>query len=99
MNSAGRALGKILSKFACFKNIGYKTFSKLFECNVESIIMYGAGIVNNIAECEKVQTRGIRYFLGLHPRCPIPALYGEMGWTPLRFKHWISLCKLGTDSC
>ncbi len=36
--SAGRALGKILSKFSYFKNVGYKTFKKIFESNVESVL-------------------------------------------------------------
>ena len=29
--SAGRALGSIISKYKSFKNMGYKTYTKLFE--------------------------------------------------------------------
>ena len=94
INAAGRALGKILSKFAYFKNVGYTTFTKLFENYVEPIIMYGISILGTKKfYFEKIQQRAIRYFLGLHPRCPIPALFGEMGWVPIRFKRLISMCR------
>ncbi len=39
-NSAGRALGAIISKFSYFRNIGIKTFDKLFTSNVESVMSY-----------------------------------------------------------
>ncbi len=38
-NSAGRALGKIMLKFAYFRNVGYKTFQKIFESNIEPLIL------------------------------------------------------------
>ncbi len=92
--SAGRALGKILSKFSYFKNIGYKTFRKIFESNVESILSYS---VSTLAlkeyDFERVQSRAARYFLGVHPKTPIPALMGELGWTSFKYKRWISMCR------
>ncbi len=28
----------------------------------------------------KIQFRAIRYYLGVHPKTPLPALEGDMGW-------------------
>ena len=44
-NSAGRALGAVISKFSYFKKIGFKTFDKLFVSNVESVMSYGASSI------------------------------------------------------
>ena len=41
-DAAGRALGSIITKFKQFKNIGYKTFTKLYNSGVSSILDYGA---------------------------------------------------------
>ncbi len=32
-------------------------------------------------------------FLGLHPKTPIPALFGKMGWIPFKFKRWACMCR------
>ena len=92
--SAGRALGKILSKFSYFKNVGYKTFRKIFESNVESILSYSVStLASKEYDFERVQSRAARYFLGVHPKTPIPALMGELGWTSFKYKRWISMCR------
>ncbi len=93
-NSAGRALGRIVSKFSYFRNVGFKTFNKLFESNVESIMSYGISALGSKEySFEKIQSRAIRYFLGVHPKTPIPALFGEVGWIPFKYKRWISMCR------
>ena len=93
-NSAGRALGKILSKFSYFKNVGYKTFRKIFESNVESILSYSvSALASKKYDFERVQSRAARYFLGVHPKTPIPALMGELGWIPFKYKRWVSMCR------
>ncbi len=92
--SAGRALGKILSKFSYFKNIGYKTFRKIFESNVESILSYSvSALASKVYDFERVQSRAARYFLGVHPKTPIPALMGDLGWTSFKYKRWVSMCR------
>ncbi len=40
-----------------------------------------------------IQSRAARYFLGVHPKTPIPALMGELGWTPFKYKRWVALCR------
>ncbi len=34
----------------------------------------------------------MRYFLGVHPLTPVPALFGEMGWIQFKFSCWLYLC-------
>ncbi len=93
-NSAGRALGRIISKFSYFRNVGFKTFNRLFESNVESIMSYSISTLGlKDYSFEKIQSRAIRYFLGVHPKTPIPALYGEVGWIQFKYKRWISMCR------
>ena len=93
-NSAGRALGKILSKFAAFKDIGYFTFTKLFRSNVESVMGYGVSAISKKKyNFEKIQSRGMRYFMGVHPKTPIPALFGDMGWVPFKYRRWLYMCR------
>ncbi len=93
-NSAGRALGRIISKFSYFRNVGFKTFNKLFESNVESIMSYGlSAIGSKDYSFERIQSRAIRYFLGVHTKTPIPALFGEVGWVQFKYKRWISMCR------
>ncbi len=92
--SAGRALGKILSKFSYFKNVGYKTFNKIFESNIESILSYSvSALADKKYDFERVQSRAARYFLGVHPKTPIPALMGELGWTSFKYKRWVCMCR------
>ncbi len=92
--SAGQALGKILSKFSYFKNVGYKTFKKIFESNVESVLSYSISVsASKKYDFERVQSRVARYFFGVHPKTPIPVLMGELGWTPFKYKRWVSMCR------
>ncbi len=42
---------------------------------------------------EHIQSRAARYFLGVHPKTPIPALYGELGWIPFKYKRWLHMCR------
>ena len=37
-------MGSIITKFKQFKNIGYKTFTKLYHSGVSSILDYGASV-------------------------------------------------------
>ena len=43
-DAARRALGSIITQFKQFKNIGYKTFTKLHNSGVSSILDYGASV-------------------------------------------------------
>ena len=69
-DSGGRALGKVLSKFKNFKEICYDTFTKLINTCVDPVVQYGAGVWGFTAapQIERVQTRAMRFFLGVHPK-------------------------------
>ena len=94
--SGGRALGKILNKLKGYKNVGYNTFSKLYDTGVAPILNYGAGVWGSVkAPClERVQNRAIRYFVGVHPKSPIPAIQGDMGWFPCNFRRYFDIIRL-----
>ena len=95
-DSGGRALGKLLNKFKSLKNIGYDSFSKLFDACVYPVLSYGAGIwgMNKAVMIDRVQNRAIRYFLGVHPKTPIPALQGDMGWLPCNYRRFYDILRL-----
>ncbi len=80
--AAGRALGSVISKFCGLKNVGYNTFQKLFDTGVSPIIEYAAEVwgYKDFTQCERVHQRAFRYYLGVHPKTPILALMGDMGW-------------------
>ncbi len=42
--SAGRALGGVISKFKSFKNVGFQKFSKLYHSGVIPVMDYCAGV-------------------------------------------------------
>ncbi len=31
--------------------------------------------------------------MGVHPKTPIPALFGEVGWVPFKYKRWLLMCR------
>ncbi len=69
-------------------------FKKIFESNVESVLSYSVSVLaSKKYDFERVQSRAARYFLGVHPKTPIPALMGELGWTPFKYKRWVSMCR------
>ena len=83
--AAGRALGGIIHKFRSFKNIGYSTFSKLYDSCVTPILEYGAAVwgANRKYECvDRVMYRALRYYLGVHRFAPVAGLVGDMGFIP-----------------
>lgn len=82
--SASRALGGVIAKTKQLGNLGYATYSKLFQACVCPVMDYMAGIWGSKINVrgEMVQNRAIRYFLGVHKFTPILAITGDMGWEP-----------------
>ena len=92
-DAAGRALGSIITKFEQFKNIGYKTFTKLYKSGVSSILDYGASVwgYGNHKYGQQVQNRAIKYFLGVHQNAPNLAVQSEMGWLNVQYHFYTCL--------
>ena len=59
--SAGRALGALISKFKHFRDTGYETFTKFFDSGVQPILTYGSSVwgVKIFKDIDKVTNRGL----------------------------------------
>ena len=93
--SGGRALSSIISKFKQFKNIGYYTFTKLYDTVVNSVISYGASVwgYGNDKFGQMAQNRAVRYFLGVYKNVPTNAVQTDMGWISVKFQHFLSILR------
>ncbi len=74
----GRALGAVWSKFKLMKNVGLKTYTKLYETGVIPIVDYGSSTwgYTKHNHSEIIQNKAIRYYLGVHNFTPVPAIQG-----------------------
>ena len=63
-DSAGRALGSVISKFSSFKNIRFSIFTKLFDSTVWPILDYCSSVwsYKKHQYASKIQNRASRYF-------------------------------------
>ena len=104
--AGSRALGALISKFKDVKNVSYNCFTKLYNACVATVLDNASEIwgFTKSSACEKIQYRAIRYFLGVHRFCPIPAMTGDMGWPECRqrrminmIRFWNRLVKLNDD--
>ncbi len=93
---AGKALGAIISKFKCLKNVSFNTFSKMYNANVVPIVDYSSNVWGyaNYDLCVKVQYRAIRYFLGVYPKAPLLGLEGDMGWQNCKIRYLFCYYKI-----
>ena len=93
--AGGRALGGIISKFKTFKNVGYRTFTKLYYSGVSPILEYSAGVWGYVKakEIDHIQNRAFRYFLGVNKFCPIAGMQGDMGWVSQYFDRYTSIIR------
>ncbi len=93
--SAGRALGGIISKFQTLKECGYNTFTKLFDTGVMSILNYGAAIwgYGRNDKCDHIMNKAMRYFLGVHRYAATAAVQGDMGWLSTKYRRYIMMLK------
>ncbi len=75
------------------KNIGYNTFFKMYHSYVVPIIDYRSGVwgYENSEAGDKIHFRAIRYYLGVHPKTPLLALEGDMGWNSCKIRQHINM--------
>ena len=66
-SSAGRALSSVIAKFKHLRNVGFTTYTKLYNCCATPILEYSSAVWKDKKYIEhiKVFNRAIRYFLGL----------------------------------
>ena len=95
-DSGGRALGAIISKFKYMKDVGFMSYSKMYESGVIPVVDYGSAIWGSAKhkQSELIQNRTIRYFLGVHNFTAIPVLHGEIGWLPVKYRIQVNKLRL-----
>ena len=93
--AGGRALGSIISKFRTLRNVGFDTFTKMFDSNVSPILEYCSGVwgFKEFDQCDKVHQRAIRYYLGVHQKAPLLAICGDMGWSSAKLRRHVNMIR------
>ena len=88
--SANRALGLLVARCKLIGGVPFNVFSKLYNSIVWPVISYSAPIwgTKEYTCINAVQTRAMRFFLGVGKYTPNTALYGEMAWEPPIVKQW-----------
>ncbi len=94
--AGGRALGAMINKYKSLNDLGYETYTKLFDSLVSPIIDYGSSIggFKSYQSLEKVQNRATRFFMGVHRFAPILGHVGDMGWDSSRSRWKINMLRL-----
>ena len=86
--AGSRALGQLIGKTKGNFDLGYKSYTKLFDSTVAPVIDYavgawaGAKSVNHCKKLDQIQNRSIRFYCGLPQSCPVSGMTGDMGWIP-----------------
>ena len=96
LSKAGsRALGSVISKLKQNDNKTYESFTKCVKCCIHPVLDYGSEILGmyKATKSEKVETRTMRVFLGVHKFCPIASMYGDMGWVPGEMRRKVSVLR------
>ena len=69
----------------------------MFNAAVTPVMFYGSsvwGFSKQNDHAEMIQNRAIRYVLGVNRFTPLPALTGEMGWSPTKDNKYINMLQL-----
>ena len=90
LSKAGmRALGSVIGRTRSVYDLGYKSFSMMYNSYVISVLSYGLSCwvpnssnINLYSQLEQIQHKAIRYYSGLPKTCPIAGMECDMGWTP-----------------
>lgn len=95
-DSAGRALGSVVSKFKIYKTLGYSTYSQLYDACVSPILNYASGVwgFKDSKIANSIENRAARCFLGVPKFAPILAVQGDMGWLPGSIRHKCEMIRL-----
>ena len=93
--AGGRALGAVISKIHSYKDVGYNTYSQLFNSCVVPVLDYCSGVwsFKYNEKSDMIQNRAIRYFMGVHRFAPILAITGDMGWIVSSDRHCVNILR------
>ena len=86
----------VISKFRKLKNIRFLTFTKLFNAMVIPVMDYSEGVwgFKYFDKCNRVQTRALSYFLGVHNRAPVVGIQGDVGWILPKYRRLLKMLQL-----
>ena len=89
--AGGRALGATIHKFKTLKDVGFQTYTTLFNTGVKSVLHYGSAVWGGKKETQidTIQNRAICFYLGVHKFAPTAAIQGDMGWYPLYIDRYM----------
>ena len=97
-DSASRVLGAVIAKFRQFRNVGFKTFDKLYKAMVVPVMDYGSEVwgFKEFEQCSRIQNRATCFYLGVHNRAPPPiaALQGNIGWILPKYRRYVNMLRL-----
>ena len=94
--SAGRALGAVISKMVHNPYLYASTFKKLYDTHVIPIIDYCSGVwgFKVYENCEKLQNKAIRFFLGVHRFTSNVVIHGDTAWLNPHIRRKLNMLKL-----
>ena len=67
----------------------------MYNASVIPVIDYSSEVwgFSKASTCDKVQNRALRYFLGVHRFCPVPAMYGDTGWFECKYRRFMNMLR------
>ena len=91
--SGNRAFGRIVNIFRSMGNMGYKSYTTLYNTYVMPILNYAAGVwgYQEQAEPQILQNRIERYYLGVNKFTPNAPTRLEMDYMDIKFKRWTEM--------
>ena len=94
--AGGRALGAVISKIQSYKDVGFNTYSNLYDSCVVPVLDYCSGVWGFKAfdKIDMIQNRAIRYFMGVLRFTPILAITGDIGWVVSTNRRWANVLRL-----
>jgi hypothetical protein len=104
VSRAKKALLCIMSKLYRINNNSIHVFLKIFDAQVQPIVLYGAelwGLESSSTVIENVHLFGLKRFLGVDKRTPNDLVYGEVGRFPIYLnanvrcmRYWLKLTRM-----
>ncbi len=78
------------------KEMGYSTYTKLYDSLVSPVMDYGSAVWGSktFEKLDQVQHRAMRFFTGVHRLCPVSGFTGDMGWASNRVRWKLEALRL-----
>ena len=104
VSRAKRALLCIMSKLYRIDCNSINAFLKIFDAQVQPIVLYGAeiwGLDSSSSVIDNVHLFGLKRYLGVDRRTPNDLVYGEVGRFPIQInasvrciRYWLKLTRM-----